>query len=371
MLDALGIVNFEDSRVEVQGMSDFRTIPAMSFLGRYRIIDFVLSNMVNSGIDQIKVMVKDKPRSLIEHLGTGEQYNINNKHGFLQMLYPDYEAVNELYFHDLFLMKQNLPVFEDNRRRYVVIAPSYMVYLIDFGKVLEAHQASGADITCVYKAVKDADRHFIGCYTAQIDESGRIKAIRDNMGLHKEENILTECYVMTKETFIQLVRRASSVSPLFSLINILSALTDSLKLYGYPIDSYLACINSLEEYYQVNQSMIDADYARNLFRKDWTIFTQTNDSVPAFYAKSAHVKNCLIANGCEVYGDLENCILGRGVKVEEGAVIKNSLLLPYSYVAPYSHVSYAVVDKYARIVRRRDIVGDAEHLAYIRRRDRV
>ena len=108
MIKAIGIVNFEDSSVDIKGMSQFRTLPAMSFLGRYRIIDFVLSNMVNSEIDHINVMVKEKPRSLIDHLGDGSLYNINSKNGFLRILFPDDPALNETYFHDVYLMNQYL-----------------------------------------------------------------------------------------------------------------------------------------------------------------------------------------------------------------------------------------------------------------------
>ena len=175
MLNAIGVVNFEDSSVIIKGLSEYRTIPAMSYLGRYRIIDIVLSNMVNSGIDQIKVMVKDKPRSLIEHLGSGTQYNINPKHGFVEMLYPDRQIVNDAYYHDVFMLNEYLSFFEQSKARYVVISPSYMIYKINYQDVIDKHEKSGADITCVYKNTTNADTRYIGCKVAEFDKEGKIK----------------------------------------------------------------------------------------------------------------------------------------------------------------------------------------------------
>ena len=370
MIDALGIVNFEDSNVNIKGLSEFRTTPAMSYLGRYRIVDFVISNMVNSGIDHIKVMVRDKPRSLIEHIGSGEQYNINLKHGYVQVLYPDHQAANDVYFHDVFLLHQNIQALEESHAKYVVLAPSYMIHRINYEDVVKYHEESGADITCVYKSVDNANKEYLGCRRIELEDQ-TIKSIEANIGDKKDAKILTETYIMKRELLREIVLRASDYSPLYSMVEAINAICAHLHVVGYEFTGYLACINSLESYYKCNMEMIDHEYSKQLFSADWPIYTQTNDSPPAFYAKSAHVKNCLIANGCEVYGDLENCILGRGVKIEAGANIKNSLILPKAYVGPYAQIEYAVVDKYARVENKKELIGTEDKLIYIKRRDKV
>ena len=371
MIDAIGIVNFEDNSVRVEGLDQYRTIAAMSFLGRYRLIDFALSNLVNSGVDRIKVMVKDKPRSLIEHLGSGSQYNINPKHGYLEMLYPDHKAANDAYFHDVYLLNENFSFLESNHRRYVIMMPSYMVYKIDFRDVIDKHEKSGADITCVYKNVNNADKKFVGCRVAEFDNDGRIKSIKENVGASKKAAIMTEAYIMKRELFMTLLSRASSFSPLYSFINVLTAALGSLKVRGYQHTGYLSCINSLQEYYNANMELIDYEKSRELFADDWPIYTKTNDSTPAFYSKTGHAKNSLIANGCEIYGDVENCILGRGVRVSAGCTVKNSLLLPTCYIGEYAQINYAIIDKHARVEHKRDIIGTADNLIYIRRGDKV
>lgn len=371
MIDAIGIVNFEDRNTRVQGLSDYRSIAAMSFMGRYRIIDFVISNMINSGIDRIKVLINEQPRSLIDHLQAA-QYNINHKHGYIDLLYPGnkYE-LNDIYFHDVYVMKDTLAEISGQKFSNVVIAPSHMICRIDFEDVIKAHEKSGADVTCVYKQINNGKKEFLGCQRAAVDVDGRITSIEDNIGLSNKMNILAEIYVMSKDTYIELIGEASRISPLFSFINILSHVLSDIKVYGYKFDDYLVCVNSLQEYYRANMEMLDLDKAKELFDDSWPIYTKTNDSPPAFYAKSAHVKNSMIANGCEVYGDLENCILGRGVKIGQGCNIKNSLILPKTVIEPYAHIENAVIDKYAKVSSKREIVGEQDKLAYVKRRDRV
>ncbi len=371
MIDALGIVNFEDFGVKVGGMSRYRTISAFSFLGRYRVVDFALSNMVNSGIDQIKVLVAEKPRSLIEHLGDGTQYDINPKHGSIQLLYPDSLAASNVYFHDIYMLNENIEFFKKVERKNIVIAPSYMICNLDYNDLIKSRQENGADITVGYKTVNKAKKEFLGCRTVQFDKDGKVKAIGDNVGVSNKANILMETYVMEKETFLELIQNAIKISPLYSLVDVLSVATDEFVIKGFEYDGYLACLNSLNAYYNANLDFLDEDNEEAFFTKDWPIYTRTNDSSPAHYGKNASVKNCMIANGCEINGAVENCILGRGVKIGEGAVIKNSLILPEVTIGNDCYIEYAVVDKHAQVVIAKEVIGEKEDLAYIKRRDVV
>ena len=132
MSKAFGIINFAGNDVQVNGMLDYRPIGAFSFLGRYRVIDFPISNMSNSGIDVMQVYVRRKPRSLVEHLGTGRHYNINSKSGKLQLLFSEHNNDNDIYNTDISCYLDNMESLSRMNHPYVVIAPSYMVYSIDF-----------------------------------------------------------------------------------------------------------------------------------------------------------------------------------------------------------------------------------------------
>lgn len=371
MANVLGIVNFENDNALIEGLSQFRTIPAISFLGRYRVIDFVLSNFVNSHINQIKILIKDKPRSLIEHIGGGTQYNINSKTGSLQILYSDKQFVNKLYFTDIALIKQYREYIEDSSAEYIVIAPSYMICKIDYQQVIRQHCLNNAEVTCVYKQETDTDINFIGCQEVYVDDDNRINEIKVNHGGIKNKNISLESYVFSKETLLKIIDNATEHSSIYSFRAYFENSIKEIKMFGYKYEGYLACLNSLNSYFKTSMELINQQKAKELFAKDWPIYTKTNDSVPAFYAKSAKVKNCLIANGCVVQGELENCILGRGVKIKKGAKLKNSVILPNAIIGEDSIIEYAVVDKSAKTKYVKKIVGDSKNILYIKRGDTV
>ena len=368
----MGIVALENDNVIVEGLMDYRPAPAISFLGRYRLIDFVVSNMTNSGISDIKVFVKKQPRSLIEHLGTGSQYNINSKRGKLQILYDEQTNLSTIYNNDINGYIQNMEFIENNKAEYVVVTPGYAVYSLDYNLVLEEHIKTKADITIVYKSVDYANENFIGCPCLTI-ENQQIKRIEQNLGQTKRRNISMETYVMSKEVFIKMVNDAHTTSALFTLRDMIRAklMHDEIVAKGYQYHGYFACINSLDAYYKASMELIDHNKSKNLFKDDWPIFTKTNDSIPASYGKDAKVKHCLIANGCKIEGELENCVLGRGVIVEKGCVIKNSILLPESYFAKDCHVEYTVADKWANVSKIKEIHGNKDNIMYIRRRDKI
>ena len=150
---AFGIINFAGNHIKVDGLQDFRPVGAFSFLGRYRIIDFPISNMSNSGIDNIEVFIRRKPRSLTEHLGTGRHYNINSKRGSLNIMYTEHGQIGDIYSTDITAYMENIECLEEMPHEYVVIAPSYMVYKADYSEFLDAHIESGADISMMYHYV--------------------------------------------------------------------------------------------------------------------------------------------------------------------------------------------------------------------------
>ena len=170
MSKAFGIINFAGNNIQVNDMQAYRPIGAFSFLGRYRVIDFPISNMSNSGIDVMQVYVRRKPRSLVEHIGTGRHYNINSKRGKLITLFQESNIDNGIYNTDIAAYMENLDCFDEINSEYVVIAPSYMVYTADYSAFLKTHIESGADITLMYHSVDNAKDHFPNCQTLNINK---------------------------------------------------------------------------------------------------------------------------------------------------------------------------------------------------------
>ena len=252
MLNALGIINIEDSTVNIAGLQDYRPVSAISILGRYRVIDFMLSNMTNSGINDIQVYCPKQPRSLVEHLGTGLHYNINSKKGQLRMLFNENATGSDVYNNDILHFINNIQYIEENDKPYVIIAPTYMIYKVDFNDVLESHIENENDITVLYKSVDNAKENFIGCDCLTLEKDKKIISIEKNRGKYKNRNISLEAYVLSRSLFLDLIKLASKTSSLFWFKDILNDVIDEYKVTGFQVRGHVECVNTLSAYYKAS-----------------------------------------------------------------------------------------------------------------------
>ena len=298
MARAFGIVTSSGTHIKIEGMQQYRPIGAFSFLGRYRVIDFPISNMSNSGIDRIQVYVRNKPRSLAEHLGTGRHYNINSKRGKLQLMFAQNSSENDVYNTDIAAFAENLEFIERMHEPYVIIAPSYMVYAQNYSELLQAHIDSEADITLLYHSVDNAREAFINCDVLNLNKQKGVESIEKNSGSALKRNIFMDTYIMKKELLIELIKKAKKISSMYTLAQILNTCAGELDIRGVAHRGYFASITDFNSYYNANISLIDFKTADALFNSEWPIYTRTNDSCPTQYLEGADVKNSVISNGC-------------------------------------------------------------------------
>ena len=369
MAKAFGIVNTSGNHIWVEGMQNYRPIGAFSFLGRYRVIDFSISNMSNSEIERIQVFAGNNPRSLIEHLGIGRQYDINPKTGKLQILFSESHSKNDIYNTDIAAFYENLDSIQKMKEEYVVIAPSYMVFAMDFEKLLNEHIESNADITLLYHSVEDANVNFLNCQFLTLNRQNGVLSIMTNRGSEANRDIFMDTYVMKKDLFIDLIHKARELSSMYTLSQIINIECDELDVRGYKHEGYFAAITNFKSYYDANLSLIKYENTKELFQEDWPIYTRTNDSAPTHYYDTASVKQSVISNGCIIEGTIENSIIGRGCVIKKGVVIKNSLILPESYIEEGIHVENYVVGKHSKLLHCKELVADAETPGYVRRGD--
>ncbi len=369
-MKALGIISFENSTSNISGLEDYRPVPAIAFLGRYRIIDFILSNYTNSGIDNVQVYCKEKPRNLFEHLGSGTHYNINSKRGKLRILYGEKTFSSPIYNHDAANYKLNMQYIEEDSNPYVIVAPSYFIYSIDFSAVLQKHIESEADITCLYTNTSEGKKRYLGCDTIELD-NGRIVSFDKNRGKKKNISVSMEAYVMSKKLFIDLVNKACETSSLYWLQDMMADSLEELNVRGYQVDGYVGCVNSLSEYFRINMELRDRNVAKKLFKPGWPIYTQTNDSSPTTYTEDSNVKACVVANGCRIEGKVVDSVISRNVTIRKGAVVKDSIILPGAYIGENAKLDHVVVDKYAIIHHVKELKGTNEEPVYVKRRDRI
>ncbi len=369
MAEAFGIVTSFGNRFKVEGLQDYRPIAAFSFLGRYRLIDFPISNLSNSGIDRIQVYVSQNPRSLAEHLGTGAHYNINSKRGKLQLLFNQDSKVNDIYNTDVSAFMDNLAIIERTHQEYVILTPGYMVFKQDYDKLLQQHVESGADVTLLYHKVNNAKSAYRACNVIQLNRQKGVKTIEVNAGTSDECNIFMDTYVMKKTLFIDLLKKAVKKSAIYTLAEILNDENDDLDIRGVAHKGYFAAITDFQSYYEANLELLNFDLTNELFYENWPFYTQTTDACPTRYFDSASVTNSMMANGCIIKGTVENSVIGRGVTIEEGAYVKNSIILGHSTIAKGVHLDCQVVDKWAQIKNVKELIATPERPGYIRRDD--
>ena len=369
MYKAFGIVNSSSRNIRVEGLEDYRPIGAFSFLGRYRVVDFPISNLSNSGIDRIQVYVQEKPRTLVAHIGTGRHYNINSKSGKLQILFSDTAKRNDIYNTDISAYYENLECIEAMHHEYVVITPDYMVYSADFSTLIEQHIDSGADITLLYHSVDNAKEAYLNCNILNLNKQKGVLSIEPNHGNAKSRNIFMDTYIMKKDLLVDLIKKARATSSAFTLTDIINELHNDLDVRGISHRGFFASITDFQSYYDANMDLINIKTAQTLFDSEWPIYTRTNDSCPTHYYDTAEIRNSVVSNGCQVEGTIENSILGRGCIIHKGAVIKNSVILAGAEIGEGVHVENQVVDKLTKILHVKEVVSDPAFPGYIKRGD--
>lgn len=370
---AFGIVTSTPRRVNVYGLQDYRPAGAFTFIGKFRIIDFPVSNFSNSGIKNIQVYLNKHPKALTDHLGTGRSYNLNSKRDRLELFYCNHHMENEVYNTDVSDYLDNLVHIENIPQDYVIIAPCYMIYKQDFSTLLDEHILSGADITMLYHKVSNARDHYLNCRVVGVDQDQVVTSLEINRGNRQNQCVFMDTYIMKKSLFIDLVQRTAKYSSTYSIAQMLSVLIkrEEMEIRGVQHKGYFASIDDLQSYYEANMSLLDPKNQRDLFNNDWWIYTRTTDSNPTRVYDTSEVKDSMIANGCHIKGSVERSIIGRGVNIGEGAVVKNSVILDYAQIGEGVVLDSQIVDKFARITRTKELIATPEKPGYVHRADRL
>ena len=371
MSKIIGILNMEPSYVNVQGIEDYRPISAASAFGRYRVADFMLSNFTNSGISNIHVHIKNRPRSIIEHIHR-TNYNINTKNGRILLLHGEKTYSNEIYNIDISSFAQNMQFIEESNPSYIVIAPCHFIFKQDFSALLKTHIEQQNDVTMLYQDVRNADEYFLGC-DVLLTEDGYVKQTRKNRGKYKTGKISLETYVLSAPMFMDLVKKAQETSSLYSFSDVIKDAVekDGKKVAAVRHSGYAACLNSLKAYYSASMDIRRPKELGKLISDDWPIYTMTNDSCPTLYKEGAHVTGSIVGNGCIIEGTVINSVIGRNVVIKEGAVVKDSVILPDALINKKVKLENCVVDRFAIVTHTKELSGTPEDPLYVRRRDRI
>lgn len=369
MKKVLGIVNLH-SNASLGQITRNRPIASTSLLGRYSFIDFPLSNFANSGIADIGVLIKEKPRSLFRHLGMGKEWNINTKVGGISLLYNEQYANNNAYNHDINNLLENKWLLDNSRANYVIIAPCHLLFTMDYTKLIEFHEQTNTDITVVYKKVDNAKKHFIGS-SFIVKDGEYLSTIRTNKGDKNHRDIFMETYIMSLEKLKAIMNCGLETSQFFTIKDTIAKRAKEEKISLYEYKGYLRCFDSESSYLEYSLELLNLDVANQLFTPSWPIFTRTYDTPPARYGVNAKVKNSYVANGAIIDGEVENSIISRNVRVKKGSKIKNSIIFSHSIIEEDAYIEYIVIDKEVRVRFVKEHIGSLDNPLVIRQGDVV
>ena len=349
-----------------------RTLGSVPFGGRYRLIDFPLSNMVRSGINRVGVITKYNYQSLIDHLGSGREWDLSRKMGGLHILPPFGNTAHDgIYRGKLEALHGALAFLSHSNCKYVVMSDCNIISNMDYTPLVEYHIQKGADITLMYKNVNVSEEQAGASTLLKVDHTGRVGEVMIAPKTEGVNNLCLDVYVVAKDLLIDLIREAAAKGQFDFDRSVLQGKSDSLKIYGYGYDGFVEDIYTMQSYYQANMDLLNPEARKVLFPADRPVYTKIRDEVPVKYGIDAIAKNSLIADGCIIEGDVENCILFRGVIVKAGAKVKNSIIMQGTVIGSKCEVNHVIADKNVVFNDYRVVTGTIDYPVYLAKNSRV
>ncbi len=364
MNNCLGIINLDENQSRMGELVRYRTLASVPLSARYRVIDFVLSNMANSGIEGIGIFTANKSRSLINHLTNGRPWDLHRKKDGLRVFnFGDYDP----NYDDVHNFLDNIEFIEQSKKEYVLISPSYMICNIDYNKVLQYHKKSKNDITIIYKDVDDANKKFLECEVVNIEDDNRVISIGENIGREKNAKINMEMYIMETYLFIKIIHECIKTGIHRKIKNYIASKLSEFKVGAYKFNGYLSCINSIKSYFDTNLDILNQDINKELFYNLKPIYTKSQDEPPTQYTDMSLVSNSIIANGSYIEGEVKNCIIGRRVVIGKGAKLENCVIMQNSIIGEEAIMDMVIADKGTVVNGNQQIRGTINYPVTIQR----
>lgn len=366
--NVLGVIFSNMHDEAIRELTDLRTMGSVPFGGRYRLIDFALSNMTNSGITKVGVVTKSNYRSLLDHVGSGKAWDLSRKTEGLILL-PPYESGGSdrgVYGNRMEALLGIRGFLEHAQEDYVFISDTDVVCNLNVEKVVERHIDTGADVTVVYKKGKISPVNS-SVTVVETDGDGMVEQVILEEKMVEEQNVDLNMYVVGRKFLLGLLSEAASRGWRNFNRDLLQANVGRYKIAGYEFTGYCGIINSMSNYFRVNMDLLDPECRGQLFLSNRPVYTKVKDNMPTRYGLGSEVKNSLIADGCVIEGKVENCILFRGVHVAKGAEISNSIIMQGSQVGEGTRLNYVILDKNVTLRSDRTLMGFDPYPVYIRK----
>ncbi|MFI5291584.1 MAG: glucose-1-phosphate adenylyltransferase, partial [Candidatus Limnocylindrales bacterium] len=323
-------------------LSSMRAKPAVPFGGKYRIIDFALSNCINSSIDNVVVLTQYNPRSLNDHIGLGRPWDLDRNRGGIRMLQP-YIArgrASEWYRGTADAVLQNIETIRQTPGDLVLVLAGDHIYKMDYSPFVQAHRRRRADVTVAVRRVPIGDAHRFGILA--LGESDVVVDWEEKPPKPKSDLASMGIYVFSKKALMRWLRDDLTD---FGRDVIPAMLADRARVYGYRFDGYWQDVGTIESYWQANMDLLEDRPQLDLYDRDWLIHTRSEERAPARIGPTANIHNSLISHGCLIAGTVERSVLSPGVRVDIGAVVRDSIVMFDTVIRAGAIVDRSILDK--------------------------
>ena len=345
-MKTIGMISANYNSAVFGDLLDNRSLASLPFGGRYRLIDFALSNMANSGITTVGVIAPTNSGSLIDHIGVGAPWSLGRKSGGLFIMPGSAYGLQQMG--SRFLMRdiiKSKSFFERDDADYVIMAGGTDVWNIDFRPLIEQHDKSKKHITMVYKKVPKGEEYH--GFFLDIDEGGRVRSI--SMNGEGWANYFSDCFIIDREYMLDFLNWFDALE-YKDMIDIIKDNIDTIDIDTFEFKGYLGKIKNPADFLKVNQDMTDYDIRNEVFcDPERVIFTKAQDEAPVFHYPDADVRNSLVSAGCRIEGKVENSIIFRSVNIGKNAVVKNSIIMMHGEIGEGAVLDNVIADKYVTV----------------------
>lgn len=374
--DAMGIIfpNSYDSLVPE--LVSERLMASIPFASRYRMSDFVISSMVNCGIDNISLIVRKNYHSLMDHLGSGREWDLTRKNGGLNIVPPFAQKNIKVYNGRVEALVSIKRFIQSQKEKYVIMSDANIAMNFDFKALLDAHVESAADVTVVYnkqeipESFKNPSFEYKDMYFTVDLDGTRVTKVNMNSVASGVQNLGMNIFVMERERLVKLIDEAYLQGRIYFERDVLAPRVTELNIQGFLYEGYVARINDMRSYFQENMKLLEEKNLDALFDGS-PIYTKIRDDNPTRYLNGSQVKNIMAADGCVIEGEVENCILFRGVKIAKGAKVKNCVLMQDTVVEAGADIEYIITDKNVTVREGKSLKGNDTFQVYVAKRQVV